>query len=167
MDEDGTMLETYGIGGFIGDVQSKITYNLVPDAGAVDERGGLVGMAELLSDGGEDLLSKEPGNNTCSEGWVGAGYGTGWTRRDDAVANGKNGKDERGGRLKRDKSSTSVSKMDKEKGSEREDASGKDKKAREGCYGRWNAYGGEVVDKKGRDRWWHAERGRWRGVTLS
>ncbi|KAK3938066.1 hypothetical protein QBC46DRAFT_170645 [Diplogelasinospora grovesii] len=38
---------------------------------------------------------------------------------------------------------------------------------REGCIGRWNTYSGAVIDKKDRERWWHAERGRWRGAVLS
>ena len=40
---------------------------------------------------------------------------------------------------------------------------------KEGCTGRWNMnpYAGAAADKKDRDRWWHAERGRWRGVSLS
>lgn len=38
---------------------------------------------------------------------------------------------------------------------------------KEGCTGRWNTYSGMVVDKKDRERWWHTERGRWKGVALS
>ncbi|KAI1347390.1 hypothetical protein F5Y01DRAFT_329725 [Xylaria sp. FL0043] len=37
---------------------------------------------------------------------------------------------------------------------------------REGCTGRWNTYSGAVIDKKDRERWWHAERGRWTPVEL-
>ncbi len=48
------------------------------------------------------------------------------------------------------------------------DAEGAAVKGRkEGCCGRWNTYSGAVVDKKDRERWWHQERGRWRGVVLS
>lgn len=42
-----------------------------------------------------------------------------------------------------------------------------DKGRKEGCTGRWNTFSGVVVDKKDRDRWWHQERGRWRGAVLS
>lgn len=38
-------------------------------------------------------------------------------------------------------------------------------RTREGCSGQWNAK--DIVDKKDRERWWHTERGRWKGVVLS
>jgi len=38
-------------------------------------------------------------------------------------------------------------------------------RTREGCCGQWNAK--DIVDKKDRERWWHTERGRWKGVVLS
>ncbi|KAI1334992.1 hypothetical protein F5Y15DRAFT_428498 [Xylariaceae sp. FL0016] len=46
--------------------------------------------------------------------------------------------------------------------------------AREGCNGRWNSYaysgysghGAQGTDRKERERWWHTERGRWRGIEL-
>ncbi|EGS23668.1 uncharacterized protein CTHT_0003650 [Thermochaetoides thermophila DSM 1495] len=38
---------------------------------------------------------------------------------------------------------------------------------KEGCTGKWNAFLGVVTDKKDRERWWHQERVRWRGVVLS
>lgn len=44
---------------------------------------------------------------------------------------------------------------------------GEDGGGMEGCMGRWNTYSSVVVDKKDRERWWHTERGRWRGVALS
>ncbi|KAK2071207.1 hypothetical protein P8C59_005648 [Phyllachora maydis] len=40
-------------------------------------------------------------------------------------------------------------------------------RVRDGCTGRWNMSNGPVVDKKDRERWWHAERGTWSAVTLS
>ena len=55
-DEGGTLVEKFGIGAFIGTVESKINYLLTPDPGATDEGGGLVSMAELLGDCGEDLV---------------------------------------------------------------------------------------------------------------
>lgn len=56
VDEDGLLVEKYGIAAFVGSVESRISYHLFPDPGATDERGGLVGMAELLGDGGENLV---------------------------------------------------------------------------------------------------------------
>ncbi|KAF3769333.1 hypothetical protein M406DRAFT_249805 [Cryphonectria parasitica EP155] len=57
-DEDGVIIESSGLAAYIGDVTSRITYLLTPDHGGTDERGGLVGVAELLSDGGEDLAGE-------------------------------------------------------------------------------------------------------------
>ena len=37
----------------------------------------------------------------------------------------------------------------------------------EGCTGAWSRREGAVADKKDRERWWHTERGRWRGFELA
>jgi len=37
----------------------------------------------------------------------------------------------------------------------------------EGCTGKWNTSGINATDKKEKERWWHVERGRWRGETIS
>ncbi len=60
-DERGLLIETYGIGAFIGTIESRIRYVLTPDAGATDESGGLVSVTELLGDCGESLY---PGPKT-------------------------------------------------------------------------------------------------------
>ena len=116
IDEDGVLVEKYGLAGFMGSVGSRTAYYLLPDPGAADEKGGLADVEDLLGDGGEDLLP------------------TG--------AAGKEGKERKTG-----------SKGDAEP-----------VRAREGCTGRWNASG---LDKKDKERWFHTERGRWHGVTLS
>jgi hypothetical protein len=103
VDEDGVLVDKYGVAGFLGQVGSKVSYHLVADPGGVDENGGLVGIEELTGDGGEDL---------------GQGEGHGGN-------------------------------------------------AREGCCGKWNVGSVGMADKKDKERWWHTERGRWRGVTLS
>lgn len=54
-DEDGSAVQSFGLGGFIGEVGSRIRYSVEPDAGASDETGGLVEVADLLAHGGEDL----------------------------------------------------------------------------------------------------------------
>jgi len=113
-DEDGVLVEKHGVGAFIGSVGSRVEYVLLPEEGATDEGGGLVGVGEMLSGGGEDV----------------AGDGVG--------------------------------KVTKEKEKDKEARSTK-----EGCTGRWNTYSGMVIDKKDKERWWHTERGRWSGVTLS
>ncbi|GJC80153.1 hypothetical protein ColLi_02991 [Colletotrichum liriopes] len=67
IDEDGTVLEKHGLAGFTGTVESRITYNLWPDAGAKDERGGLVEMADLMADNGEDVAAS--GRDGCQGRW--------------------------------------------------------------------------------------------------
>ncbi|KAI1073509.1 hypothetical protein F5B20DRAFT_574733 [Whalleya microplaca] len=59
--------ETYGMAGFMGRVESKIRYHLLPDAGGVDENGGLVDVADLLGDGGENLSVKD--REGCTGRW--------------------------------------------------------------------------------------------------
>ncbi|KAF9880008.1 hypothetical protein CkaCkLH20_02819 [Colletotrichum karsti] len=67
IDEDGTLLEKYGLAGFMGTIESRITYNLRPDPGAKDERGGLVEMADLMgSSHGEDIPNGKEG---CTGRW--------------------------------------------------------------------------------------------------
>ncbi|KAH8893843.1 hypothetical protein GQ53DRAFT_611629, partial [Thozetella sp. PMI_491] len=58
-DEDGMLVEKHGVGAFLGAVESQIRYVLTPDPGATDEGGGLVGVAELLGDCGEELVLRE------------------------------------------------------------------------------------------------------------
>ncbi|KAK1988699.1 hypothetical protein LZ30DRAFT_577636 [Colletotrichum cereale] len=67
VDEDGTVLEKHGLAGFIGTVESCIKYNLWPDAGAKDELGGLVEMADLMADNGEDVAAS--GRDGCQGRW--------------------------------------------------------------------------------------------------
>jgi hypothetical protein len=98
-DEFGLFVERFAVGGFIGQIQSKINYSLKPDVDGMDE--AIFGIEGLLG-GGEEV----------------------------------NGKD--------------------------------------GCTGSWNLMagvqekgkGGGKDEKKGKDRWWHTERGRWREVPL-
>ncbi|CAK7271250.1 hypothetical protein SEPCBS119000_004504 [Sporothrix epigloea] len=91
-DEHGRLVDKFGLAGFIGTLGSPIAYHLVPDAGATDEKGGLVDISDLLA---------------ASE-----------SREADGV-----------------------------------------------CTGQWNA-SKELPPKKGQERWWHAERGRTRTVSL-
>ncbi|KAI1121452.1 hypothetical protein F5Y10DRAFT_256345 [Nemania abortiva] len=67
VDENGKVLETKKIGGFIGEIGSPINYCLMPDAGAVDENGGLVEIPDLLGDGGENL--KDGNREGCTGRW--------------------------------------------------------------------------------------------------
>lgn len=158
-DEDGKLLASEGLAGFIGDVRSQIYYSLAPDAGASDERGGLVGLAELLGDGGEDLFGRGDISSNA-----GGAFGAGTVpnvvpgRGEDAAGNGK-------GKLIKSNNSGNG------KGPKGAKGAGEAVKVREGCTGRWNNADGEGrVDKKGVkvERWWHTERGHWRGrVELS
>ncbi len=54
-DEDGELVEKYGMAGFMGSTGSRIEYYLAPDPGGADEKGGLVDVEDLLGDGGEDI----------------------------------------------------------------------------------------------------------------
>lgn len=67
IDEDGSKVENYGFAGFIGEVESKIKYHLEPDIGALDENGGLVDIADVLGDGGENL--RVDGREGCTGRW--------------------------------------------------------------------------------------------------
>lgn len=118
----------------MGDVTSKIAYHLLPDPGALDEKGGLVDVADLVNEGGEDLTGASSAAALAVEG------------REAPVA---------------------LSKKEKEKLQREKSKAGEEAKTREGCQGRWNTFSGAVIDKKDKERWFHTERGRWRGVTLS
>ncbi|KAK3985685.1 hypothetical protein QBC44DRAFT_249867 [Cladorrhinum sp. PSN332] len=123
-DEGGNMVDKFGVGAFMGSVESKIQYVLVgdPSKGQTDEGGGLVSVEDMLrDDGGEALVL---------------------------------GGEAKDGKEKKKKSSS-------------KEAAEDETKTREGCIGRWNTFSGNVVDKKDKERWWHAERGRWRAVVLS
>jgi hypothetical protein len=65
VDEDGQVIDKFGMAGFIGTVESRIKYHLIPDHGASDESGGLVDLLALRGDGGEDFKGKEG----CSGRW--------------------------------------------------------------------------------------------------
>jgi hypothetical protein len=43
---------------------------------------------------------------------------------------------------------------------------GEETNVRDGCTGSWNLDAGERSKGKGKDRWWHTERGRWRELPL-
>lgn len=165
--ENGMLVESTGLAGYLGDVRSNIIYTLTPDAGASDEGGGLVGVMDLLSDGGEDLLGK---GDAASRS--GAGFGTGCVASEYAKAQAQAqaqalGLNESNESLK-GKTGKGSKNAHKSKDSVLDDDGGK--KIREGCSGRWNSYNDEnfAPDRKTGDRWSHIERGRCRGrVELS
>jgi hypothetical protein len=55
LDETGAVVEKFGVGCFMGTAESRIRYVLSPETGtgATDEGGGLVGVEEMVGDGGE------------------------------------------------------------------------------------------------------------------
>ena len=63
VDENGMLVDKFGLAGFIGTTESKIRYDLTPDPGAKDENGGLVEASDLLGDCGER------GTDMCSGRW--------------------------------------------------------------------------------------------------
>jgi hypothetical protein len=67
VDEDGTVLETKKMVGFMGEVESSINYNLLPDENAADENGGLLDISDFLGDGGENL--KDGSREGCTGRW--------------------------------------------------------------------------------------------------
>ncbi|TWU74587.1 hypothetical protein ED733_006605 [Metarhizium rileyi] len=73
-DEEGDLVETFGLAGYIGTVGSEIAYNLLPDEGSSDEKGGLVDIFELCDDSGERLGMDQ-------DGCIGS-----WNRREGVVA---------------------------------------------------------------------------------
>ncbi|KAJ4396730.1 hypothetical protein N0V93_000951 [Gnomoniopsis smithogilvyi] len=162
-DEEGMLIESTGLAGYLGDVRSNIVYTLSPDAGACDERGGLVGVMDLLSDGGEDLFGK---GDAASRS--GAGYGTGYMASEfakaqvqaSALKEGNEGIKGKNAKLSRNSHKSKESVVDEDEG----------RKVKDGCTGRWNSQNTEnfTADRKMADRWSHVERGRWRGrVELS
>lgn len=168
VDELGEVVSSEGLAGFIGDAASRIQYCLVPDEGATDSRGGLAVMDDLLGDGGEDLLRKGDVSSNA-----GGGFGTGIAPCCIVPGQQLESVPTRGRLIKRDSGGKSSKEKEKDKEREREkEREAEDVgRAREGCTGRWNSYNSEgLVDKKSAsgDRWWHVERGRWRGrVELS
>ncbi|KAI0423213.1 hypothetical protein F5X98DRAFT_360263 [Xylaria grammica] len=67
VDENGELVETKQMAGFMGQIGSPINYYLMPDPGAVDENGGLVEIADFLGDGGENL--KDGNREGCTGRW--------------------------------------------------------------------------------------------------
>lgn len=53
--EQGQLVDSFGLGGYIGTVGSPIDYCLQPDAGASEEAGGLVDVPDIAAPGGEAL----------------------------------------------------------------------------------------------------------------
>ncbi|CAG9970934.1 unnamed protein product [Clonostachys byssicola] len=66
MDEDGSMVDRFGLAGFIGTLGSNIRYHLLPDAGSMDKKGGMVDPRDLAGDAGEDLANGKEG---CTGTW--------------------------------------------------------------------------------------------------
>ncbi|GJN73268.1 hypothetical protein PLICBS_007344 [Purpureocillium lilacinum] len=65
-DEDGHLVDEFGLGSYVGTVGSNIELNLVPDPGSSDDKGGLVDVTDLASDLGEGLT---PSRNGCDGSW--------------------------------------------------------------------------------------------------
>lgn len=149
IDENNITVEKYGIGAFLGCVESNIRYFLKPDEGGTDEGGGLVTISELTGDCGEALVL-EPSLGSAEKYASQGGY---QSQIESGNESGNRSSISMGrGRRERKK-------LDEKANSER--------RTREGCTGRWNTMSGNVIDKKDKERWWHTERGRWRGVALS
>ncbi|UNI14949.1 hypothetical protein JDV02_001526 [Purpureocillium takamizusanense] len=65
-DENGSLVDEFGLGSYIGTVGSNIELNLLPDSGSSDDKGGLVDVTDLASDCGEGLAS---GRSGCDGNW--------------------------------------------------------------------------------------------------
>ncbi|PKS06534.1 hypothetical protein jhhlp_007282 [Lomentospora prolificans] len=63
VDEQGMLVDKFSLAGFIGATESKILYDLRPDAGAKDENGGLVEVGDVIGDCGEK------GGEMCNGRW--------------------------------------------------------------------------------------------------
>ncbi|KAH7329077.1 hypothetical protein B0I35DRAFT_35806 [Stachybotrys elegans] len=68
-DEDGSCVEAHEVAGFIGTVGSVIQYNLLPDAGSDDERGGLVDVKDLTPNDGPHLDLQGGARAGCQGRW--------------------------------------------------------------------------------------------------
>ena len=68
VDEEGSVAEKFGIGGYIGTVGSRIRYHLLSDDGASDEKGGLVEVADMLGSCGEDINSDSSSSQAGTDG---------------------------------------------------------------------------------------------------
>ncbi|KAK7750402.1 hypothetical protein SLS62_007701 [Diatrype stigma] len=73
VDEEGRNAERFHLGGFLGEVGSRIRYCLEPDAGAGDESGGLVEVADLLRTNRDDGSASGGGSGDNSEERRGGG----------------------------------------------------------------------------------------------
>jgi len=95
-DENGEFLERFAVGGFIGSIQSQISYSLKPDIDGMDVSIVSIEGTGGLLDGGEEAVN------------------------------------------------------------------------RDGCTGSWNLDAGTRAKgaTKGKERWWHTERGRWQDIPL-
>jgi hypothetical protein len=156
IDEHGALVDKFGVGAFLGTVESRVRYVLAPGEaghlGGTDEGGGLVAVENMVfGDAGEALIL---GPATTGEGH---------REEEDKKEKEKGGKKLKGrGKGLFDQGTAA--------GTDGEGGVAGDKgqvRTREGCTGRWNTYSGAVVDKKDRERWWHQERGRWRPLVLS
>ncbi|KAG6021887.1 hypothetical protein E4U41_002368 [Claviceps citrina] len=76
-DEQGDLVESFGLSGYMGTVGSKINYHLLPDPGSRDELGGLAGVSAPSADRGEAL-------GLGCQGCTGS-----WNRREGVVADKK------------------------------------------------------------------------------
>jgi hypothetical protein len=76
-DEEGATVDNFHLGGYIGTVGSPISYNLLPDAGSSDDKGGVVDLRDVTGDAGEVLTGGR-------EGCTGV-----WNRREGVVADKK------------------------------------------------------------------------------
>ncbi|KAJ6445919.1 RNI-like protein [Purpureocillium lavendulum] len=65
-DEDGSLVDEFGLGRYVGTVGSVIELNLQPDPGSSDDKGGLVDVTDLASDVGEGLAG---GRTGCDGSW--------------------------------------------------------------------------------------------------
>ncbi|KAL2266642.1 hypothetical protein VTJ83DRAFT_5994 [Remersonia thermophila] len=165
-DERGAVVEKVGVGAFLGQVESPIRYVLAPDrsAGATDESGGLVTVDDMLRDDGGETVGLMDADGGGAGGKDAGGKSSGWRGRSrfGSASGGSSGRERS---WSRSRSSMDAATRDVEGDGEGGGKEGRGR--REGCCGRWNTYSGNVVDKKDRERWWHQERGRWRGVVLS
>lgn len=83
--EEGELVDMFDMAGFIGTVGSRIRYDLRPDVGSTDDKGGLVDVRDLGGDTGESLVSTNGrGGETAREGCSGF-----WNRVDGVVADKK------------------------------------------------------------------------------
>lgn len=171
VDEKGRVVDKFGVGAFLGTVESRVRYVLAADDDDEAESVGLgLGERGLVGGGGGGGATDEGGGLVTVEGALVGHDGGEALGKDHHLEEGKGSSS---GKKKKGKGQQQQQEQEQGPAGKGKNGAGAGagnnevRTPREGCTGRWNTFSGAVVDKKDRERWWHQERGRWRAPMLS